>query len=59
MYHELVTELIYIIPYSLMGAALGYAYLKSGQNVICSIIAHLINNALSIILTLIAFSVII
>ena len=40
-------ELLYIIPYGSLGAAFGYLY-KKYDNIICSIIAHILHNLLCI-----------
>lgn len=51
-YADFINEIAFIIPYSLMGVGIGYAYIKSNQNIITAIIAHALNNALSFVLML-------
>ena len=52
-FFDFVLELIYIIPYSLMGFALGIAYIKSNKNIASSMFAHFLNNLISYIGSLI------
>ncbi len=50
-YLNFICEIIYIIPYSLMGLGLCIAFVKSENNVNSSIFAHMINNGISYILS--------
>ena len=52
-FFDFVLELIYVIPYSLMGFALGIAYIKSNKNIVSSMFAHFLNNLISYIGSLI------
>jgi membrane protease YdiL (CAAX protease family) len=52
-FFDFVLELIYVIPYSLMGFALGIAYIKSNKNIASSMFAHFLNNLISYIGSLI------
>ena len=49
---DLIIELIYIIPYSLMGLGLGICYIKSNRNICTSIFAHMLNNGISFVASL-------
>ena len=49
---ELYLELMYIIPYSLMGLGMGIAYMKSNNNIIAPILTHTANNLISFIISL-------
>lgn len=51
-YLDIVSELAYVIIYFLMGCGLGLCYIKSKRNICSSIIAHMVNNLLSFLLTL-------
>lgn len=53
-YLDFITEFFYIIPYCLMGYALGYTYIKSDKNIVAPIFAHMLNNLLSFIMILVA-----
>ncbi len=53
-YLNIVKELSYIIIYSLMGAGLGLTYIKSNRNIITTIVAHMINNLISMIVSIVA-----
>ncbi len=44
---DFVLELIYVIPYSLMGIGMGIAYIKSSNNICAPIFTHMLNNFLS------------
>ena len=44
-------EIIYIIPYLILGLTFTYTYLKT-NNLICSIISHILHNTLTIIILL-------
>ena len=44
-------EIIYIIPYLILGLTFTYTYLKT-NNLICSIISHILHNTITIILLL-------
>ena len=41
-----------IIIYALIGSLLAYVYIKNDKNIVCPIILHIINNALSVIIML-------
>lgn len=45
--YDIYVELVHIVPYLLMGAALGYTYVKSNYNIYSVIIAHLLMNAIA------------
>ena len=49
---DLYLELMYIIPYSLMGLGMGIAYMKSNNNIIAPILTHTANNLISFIISL-------
>ena len=46
-YLDFIIELIYILPYSLMGLGLGLCYIKGNRNIGTSIFAHMLNNGIS------------
>lgn len=52
-YLDFILELIYVIPYSLMGLGIGIAYMKSSNNIVAPMFAHMLNNLLSFILSLV------
>ncbi len=49
-YLEFISELFYVIPYGLMGFALGFSYIKSEKNIVAPIFAHALNNLLSFVM---------
>lgn len=51
-YLTFISEFIFIIGYSLMGLGIAIAYVKSNRNIVVTIILHMINNFISVILTL-------
>lgn len=48
-YTDLIKELFYLIPYSLMGLPFGFVYIKTNKNITTAIIAHMLNNIFSFI----------
>lgn len=46
------SELIYLIPYSILGLTFGLSYIKTNNNLISSIICHLIHNYVTLMLLL-------
>lgn len=49
---DIVLELMYLIPYSLMGLGMGIAYMKSNNNILAPILTHTANNLVSFIISL-------
>lgn len=54
-FSEIFTEFILSIPYIVMGFIASYTYAESDENVICPLIIHIFNNALSCISILILY----
>lgn len=54
-YDAFIKEVFYIIPYSLMGACIGYVYVKSKRNIAATILCHALNNTISLVLSVISY----
>ncbi|XMB65855.1 CPBP family intramembrane glutamic endopeptidase [Mycoplasmatota bacterium zrk1] len=50
--HVITGDIIFLPIYVIMGIVLGYIYLKSNRNIYVPIMAHALNNLLSVLLTL-------
>lgn len=53
-FNDVLFEFSFIIVYALMGVGLALTYVKGRRNVISSIITHMINNAFSMLITILS-----